>query len=85
MALFEGQQSTLQVNYRPQQLWRKGNVFTGVCHSVHRGDLNHRGACVAGGVHGRGVCVAGGMHARGGPCIAGGRAWQGVCVAGGHA
>ena len=46
------------------KLWQ-GNIFTPVCHSVHRG-----GAYVAGGVHGRGhpwqgACVAGGVHGRG--------------------
>ena len=42
---------------------RQGNIFTPVCHSVHRG-----GVCVVGGMHGRGrawqgACVTGGWCA----------------------
>ena len=41
--------------YRPQTKLRKGNVFTPVCHSVHRGRA-WQGACMVR------VCMAGGMH-----------------------
>ena len=39
--------------YRPQAKLREGNVFTGVCDSVHRGGL------VPGGVPGPGGCLVG--------------------------
>ena len=64
---------------------RQGNVFTCVCHSVHRGGQMWQGACM-GGMCGKGACVAGGMHGRGhalqwGMCGKG-HVWQGACVAG---
>ena len=77
--------------YRPQL--RKGYVFTGVCHSVHKGGMH--GGGVHGGVHGGGqawgMLVVGGMCGGGawrGACMAGGvrcreRAWWGTCVVGG--
>ena len=52
--------------YRPQRSC-EGYVFTGVCHSVHRGDIP---ACIAGGIPaylavGDGIlaCIAGGIPA----------------------
>ena len=68
---------------RLQTKLQKGNVFTPVCHSVHRGVMHGRGrawqreACVAGG-----ACMAEDVHDRGcvwqgGPCVAGRGAWQG--------
>ena len=55
------------------KLWQ-GNIFTGICHSVHMGGMHGKGACIGmwhgghawwGGVHGRGACVVEGMHGRG--------------------
>ena len=34
----------------------QGNVFTPVCHSVHRGDLHPGGSTF------KGVCIQGGLH-----------------------
>ena len=52
--------------YRQQLLLRKGNVFTSICYSVHRG------ACMPkGGVHGKGS-----MHGKGGHVWQGGHSWQ---------
>ena len=71
----------------PTMKLRQGYVFTGICDSVHEGDmhsrddLHSRGVCVAGGMHYKGACmteacVAGGVHGRG-------HAWQGSCMVGG--
>ena len=51
--------------YRPQTKLGQGNVFTPVCHSVHRGVYN-RGVCIrgvstSGGVCIGDVCMGGGM------------------------
>ena len=55
----------------------EGYVFTPVSHSVHRGGVCGRGACVAGGhAWWRGMRGQGGMCG-GGACVAGGHAWQG--------
>ena len=63
-------------SYRPQTKLRKGNVFTLVCHSVHRKDVcggeDERGR---GGLHGRG-------HAWQGAYMAGGMCGMGACKAG---
>ena len=50
---------------------RQGNIFTGICHSVHRGGIH------GGGMHGRGACMVGGT------CMAGGMCGRGACVVGG--
>ena len=53
--------------YRPQMKLWKGNVFTPVSHSVHRGGGHAwQWVCMARGIHGRegmagGMCVAGEM------------------------
>ena len=67
-----------KVFYRPQQKLLKGNVFTSVCDSVHRGCvcvcMGHawqgghvwqEGVCMAGGMHGKGVCMTGDICGRG--------------------
>ena len=56
----------------------QGYVFTGVCDSVHRGDVRgYRGVCGC-----RGVCVVAGGHAwlLGGACVVA----RGACIVGGH-
>ena len=65
--------------YRPQQSWGKV-IFSGahVKNSVHRGSMNGRGPCMAGGVHGRGACMARG-------CMAGGVCGKGGMHGRGHA
>ena len=60
------------IYYRPLTKLQEGNVFTLVCHSVHRGGACMRGRCAwgfmhTGGVHGKGGMHAGGnMHSKGG-------------------
>ena len=57
----------------------QGNIFTPVCHSVHRGGVRGRGVCVARG-HAcpRGACMPG-------VCVwPGGHAWLGACMVGGR-
>ena len=59
----------------------QGNIFTSVCHSVHRRGVRARGGVHVGVcVHAWGTCVVGGVHARGCACLGG--AWQGACVVG---
>ena len=66
------------------------------CLSVHRGGVDGRGVCVAGGMHGGeggygvGMCGrGGGMYGRGGgmcgrgACMTGGHVWWGSCMVGG--
>ena len=79
----------------PANIVCEGYVFTGVFHSVHRGGMHGRGACMVGGVHGM-ECAwwGGGMHGGGvhggegacmvGVCMAGGCVWQGVHGRGMH-
>ena len=52
----------LITSYRQQRSLGQGNIFTSVCHSVHR-----VGACMAGGVHGEGSMLGEGGE---------GQAWQ---------
>ena len=64
--------------YRPQTKFGQGNIFTPVCHSVHRG-----GVCGCSGGHA--WLLRGGVHGcSGGVCMVapGGHAWllQGACV-----
>ena len=67
----------------------QGNIFTSICHSVHRGHawqgVHGRWACMVGGmhmggVHGRGMHDSGNVHGRG-VCMVGG---GGMCGGGMH-
>ena len=59
--------------YRPQTKLREGNVFTGVCDSVHGGvpgpggAWSRGGVCSQGGAWSRGVSAPGGVCSRGDP------------------
>ena len=54
--------------YRPQTKLRKGNVFTGVCDSVHGGGVSAPGGAWSGGVPGLGgVCSRGCLGVMPGP------------------
>ena len=74
--------------YRPKRSFGQGNIFTGVCHSVHRGGVCQGGCLPGGGVcqgglPGGGVCLGGvsarGVSARGGcVCQGGVFFWRGV-------
>ena len=80
--LGEGGRHTQDI-YRPQ-----GNIFTPVCHSIHRE------VCVVGGVHGgdmhgrgrawQGARMAGGMHGRGDMHDRGCMCGRGCAWLGGH-
>ena len=77
--------------YRQQLLLRKGNVFTSICFSVHRGHAWQRGVCMAkgaymvkGGMCGKGdIHGKGGMHGKGVMCGRG-HTWGGMCGGGMH-
>ena len=78
---------------QPTKLW-EGNVFTGVCHSVHRGWGNTYSA----GIHtcycpqrswGKVIfseaCVKNSVHGGGACMTRGGMCGRGACMAGRHA
>ena len=57
---------------------RQGNIFTGVCHSVHRGGDGWQGGMCGGGhvwVCGRGRLAWQGVCMVGEACVAGGHVW----------
>ena len=52
--------------YRPQRSCGQGNIFTPVCHSVHRGGVCSGGVSATGGSGPRGVSAPGGVWSPGG-------------------